>query len=283
MLDDGWLYFGGVDIARGGMSGGDSLVSGHTGDDFAMATWRWRPDHPKAQLVSFFRQTGIELPQMSAVAHRHEMKYGYTYIVADPGGGGIFLRDDLRKPIQDDGSTTFAVQPLISEGDERMAGLGKPIIVWFKRGEPKLEKAGMIYQSESHLPNVAHTLLRAGFQQKKIELPQKWPHWGLHQNTDAQLRWLNEMAGLPPMERAQAEIDLALAQLYSIERDTDKAGNPEQDRFGNFKFDSRRKKDSAYAMMYGYFGICLYETWLSQEKTRSSQIEAIFEFTKMTW
>ncbi|MCW8129279.1 MAG: hypothetical protein KIS92_02755 [Planctomycetota bacterium] len=262
-----WHYFGGSDYARGGT--GDPR-SRRSGDDFALATARAQEAGP-IQFVNVWRYTGIEANQAAAMIHRHDQAFQYSLLVMDPNGGGLEVRDDLRKPIQNDGASQFAVTPMITEWDEQLAGAGNPKLVLFKRGEPIMDRCGFIFPSESHLVNKLHDLFRRGLMNGEVQAPPPWAGWPRggrgSGNVDQMRLWLNEQVGMQPHERAAAEIDLAFLQLISVGQKADKEGKPLLDKYNQFTFVSRRKKDAAYALIYCYFGIHLWRTLQSlQEK-----------------
>lgn len=264
MSKDDWVYFAGVDVARGGHDAAQKIStnSKHTGDDFTIATWRWK-EGSSAQLVHVFRQSGMELGQMSYVVHQQNRCFPYVFIMLDPGGGGVFLYDELRKPTQTDGQDVIRVTPMVTAGDQRLAGIGTACVVFFKRGEPRLDAIGQKFPAESHLINKAHDVFRTGLRTKEIQFPESWPGWGQagasFANADQMRKWLNKRDGLEAYDRAWAEIDLAALQLIQIEREIDNEGKPAQDKYGNFTFMSKRKKDSAYAVIYGYFAVWVYQ------------------------
>ncbi len=105
------IYLAGFDYARGG----SDLANANKGDDFSLMTMRIRGD--ETHFCHAYRYTGINAPQASAIIHDHHLKFKYAYIVGDPGGGGLFVRDELRKPIQDDGMRRFPVRPVITADD----------------------------------------------------------------------------------------------------------------------------------------------------------------------
>lgn len=257
--DDDWIYCAGVDVARGGHESADSKDSS---DDFAISTIRFKPDYPK-QLVHHYRASGIELSQMSARVHRQHLRFNYGLIMVDPGGGGVFLGDELRKPIQNDGREAFNVKPLITDDDAYLAGTGEPILAYFRRGEPKLDAISFRFRSESHLPNKAHELLKSALQHKNLVLPVPWAGWERERSefssADQARRWINTHEGLSGRDLVAAEIDLAAMQLIQIEREADCDGTPRMDRHGNFRFISKRKKDSAYALLYANFAAHVYQ------------------------
>jgi hypothetical protein len=285
--DDDWLYFAGVDVARGGIYRssvipGTNITTTKSGDDFAIATMRiMHPDQEaklrtvnalsdrvgKVQLVNIMRKTGVDAPQMSAIVHRMNRRFQYQYIMIDPRGGGTFVVDELRKPLQNTGAETFPVVPIITISDRQLSGVGNNSLVFFDRGEERLKESGFGFKGESTIVNKAHDMLKTAITKEDLLAPPIWAGWpsggAVFGNADHMRKWLNNQHGLTEKDLASAEIDLAFLQLIQIERETDKEGNPALDALGMFSFTSKRKKDSAYAMLYCFFGICLWRQILA--------------------
>lgn len=277
---DGWLMIGGIDVARGG-SNAPERKGGRSGDDFCIATVRARLDGGSSQLVHIRRQTGIELPHMSYHIHKQHQVFHYDLLVCDPGGGGVFLADELRRTVQINGRESFQVMPIITENDSLLAGVGQPILCFFKRGEPKFERIGMTFPGESHLINKAHEQMRACFQHQSMEVPEEWEGWAqagrIFSNPDQKRAWLNEQNGLSEQDRVRAEIDLAMDQMLQIDRENDKDGKPLLDKYNNFVFSSKRKKDSAYGVVYANFGLWLYRRLMEGPRGPAKKIPIVVE------
>lgn len=260
-----WRYVAGIDAAQGSVA--RTKVGGrHQGDDFAMATWRFKDEHPEAELVHLYRSAGLTDDQMSALIHRQHERFKYELMVLDPGGGGLFIRDKLREPIQNTGAETFQVVPIVTEDDDLMRGVGQPVLAFFSRSEIRIKRLGLVLTAESVLPNKAHELLRGALEASppRVRFPAKWVGWSetALSHPDQMRAYLNDSRGLSGRGRASAEIDLALAQLNAVDRKlAPDMKTPETDKSGMYTFISSCKKDSAYALMYGHFGV-----WMLREE-----------------
>ncbi len=262
------IYIGGFDYARGG----SDLSNASKGDDFSLMTARIRGN--ETHFCHAFRYTGIQAGPASAIIHDHNLKFEYTMLIGDPGGGGLFVRDELRKPIQDDGRRRFPVRPIITLDDTQLMGVGNPILVLFKRGDPVIESdppygLGMKFPSDAGLINKAHEIMKTDLEKRLLMLPKPWQGWGRSGQSfaspDAMRKWLNRQA-LSPMDKVRAEMDLTLLQLITVDRKTDKDGSPVLDKDQMYQFVSKRKKDSAYALVYMYFGVWLYRSLQALKK-----------------
>lgn len=253
------ILVAGVDYARGG----SDLSNPSKSDDFSIATGRLKGD--RTQFVHMFRYSGVTAAQASYIIHEQHMKMGYSFIVGDPGGGFIFVRDEMRKPKQDNGQSTFKCRPIITADDTQLAGVGDPILILFQTSDPRLggdapQGLGLSFKSTAGPINKAHELCKTDLEKKVLEFPKKWEGWsksGFSFNSpDAMRKWLNKQT-LSPMDKVRAEIDLTLLQLITVDRKTDKEGNPMLDSHGYYTFVSKRKKDSAYALVYMNFAAWL--------------------------
>jgi hypothetical protein len=282
--DGSWNSFAGVDVAPGGLESltrlGGTKTGPKSGDDFAIHVWRWNGiDRPEPAYAE--RWCGISAPQQAARLHRLHQRFRFITIMCDPNSGGIELYRNVRFPNQVDmDEKLFDVTPLIVENDEQMAGQGDPVWSFFKRGEPKIfgrgEQQGICppYPGESMLVNQMHSVFKQAIQAKIPRLPPQWPGWedemryGIN-DASSMRTWLNEHPGFVGEDRSSAEIDLAIQQLIQVERENDTEGKPKLDKYNAYTFVSRSKKDSAYAMLYGYFAL-----WLFMERTKQEQESA---------
>lgn len=270
----------GVDPAAGGMRRTAGVPgSNRAADDFCIATLRFETAASPADFVHMFRHSGMTSPQMSAAIHRQDKMFNYELIVMDPGGGGLFVRDELRLPTQDDGDKKFEVEPIITKDDDQMRGIGQEKLILFSRADGWIkESSGLVLSTESFLVNKAHELLKSAFEANppRIRVPPRWPGWSAGQafNNPNQMReFLFNLPGLSGKDKINAEIDLALFQLSTLELELDKAENPSTDKYGMYSYASPFKKDSAYALLYAYFGY-----WFWREINRVAEEDQGGEF-----
>lgn len=260
-----WIYAAGVDGATGGTAR-TQFTSKAASDDFALATWRWKTGAP-AELVNVYRASGMTAPQQAAKIHEFEAAFNYDVIVLDSGGGGPFIRDELREPIQDDGKKKWTVTPLITKDDDHLRGVGKDKVVFFGRSDSRIKGdnrpdcpgIGLVLTSESFLINKAHELLKGAIEHDPpgVIFPKEEALKLGYDSPDALRDFLNTVT-LGAHEKAQYELDLALWQLIQIGRELEKDGvTPVTDKGGFYSFTSDSRKDSAYSVIYGFFGIFL--------------------------
>lgn len=271
MSDTDWIHVLGIDGSQGGIGRTKALGGRRSGDDFAIANTRFRMVDHAVQLVKVSRFNGLTAEQMSAVIHKEHAVFNFDLMVMDLSGGGLGIRDELRNATQDIGDgQRFNVTPIITADDEQMRGAGEEILCLFSRGDSMIKETGQVLAGESVLVNKAHELLRGAFEAdpQRIRTPKPWHGWPNGVNSfdtpDKMREWLHSQPGLAERELAAAETDLALFQLMHVDRVLAEDGQtPKVDKYGMFDFKSTSKKDSAYAILYSYFG-----TWMIREKFR---------------
>jgi len=275
------MFFGGTDVARGGQS---AKVGSGSGDDFAMTTMRATITGP-VYWVKTIRYNGGGAGQMSGLVYREEEAFAYTLIMMDAGGGGLFVRDEMRLPTQEYDDKPRAVTPIVTIDDPLLAGddgsgrvIAKAILSLFSRGDERIRRAIGKMPSDSALINKAHSLLRTAIEKRHVVIPPRWKGWedlgiaamikskkkdGL---TGRQMEYdpgrmrkvLNDAGGLSEADLAHAEIDLAVLQLLQVDRAKDKEGAPKLDSYNMFQFTSSQHKDAAYSAVYAYFAVWLW-------------------------
>lgn len=282
-----WLYYLGIDYARGGVRGtaDPALAMGKThrsGDDFACAITRAKIGSPIIQLVGMVRHTGITTGHASAIIHKLNISFRFTKMMMDPGAA-LNLRDDLRNVTQTIGSEKFQVVPLITEDDSLLAGIGSPVLSLFRRGDPFLDRLGIVWQSESSLPNKMHDTMKTLLELRNFQAPARWSGWdveGVLGDPKRMRNYLNAYQGLSEADRSRAECNLAMVELFHVDPDRDEAGNPILDKSQNMRFDTSkgRKKDSAYAVCYSAFCAWVWQRIdeLTASKRDNSEGIAVF-------
>lgn len=260
------IYVAAYDVARGeGRTG--------KGDDFSLCVWRIPVNGDKPHPVFMIRRNNITADQMGVFIHVANLTFRLQMIMYDPGGGGLFVKDELRKDKVLYSGKEIAVTPILEFGD--MSGtIGDFILVPFRRATHQLVSLWGRMQSDSVMVNRMHEAMKGAIENKEVALPGPWSGWetvGSQWDVDAKRDWLNRTAQIEAPDRAKAELDLAVLQLIMVDVRRDSNGVPILDSFGMYKFVSRSKKDSAYSLIYGYI-CCLL--WRHQTGGVGSQARA---------
>lgn len=258
-------YFAGIDVSMGGLKRVASLPGqALSGCDFALVTIEVDDEFKETpRVVHAILKNGITVKQHSAIIHQQHKHFNYDLIVMDAGGGGYATRDILREPVQDTGSETFTVRPIISADDLQLKGLGQEILVLFNRGDSTIKRLHTKIPSESFLPNNMHTLFKIALESVPvgIQFPLKWRGWedlNLYSLEPDDMREFILTKTPQGDDKVRAVIDLALAQLVCVQRETDEMNKIHEDKFGFYKFYSDQEKDAGYALLYAYYSYWLY-------------------------
>lgn len=262
----------GVDYAHGGVDKYRGADMKFSGDDFSISTLEFETDDSNEikgpiRYVHCWRHTGIESGQASYRIHLQNLYFNYDYIICDPGGGGLLVLDELKKPIQRDGANEMGVTPLITAMDLITAWTGVPKIILFSRADKTLKRAGLLADSESSYPNYMHRWGKKAIEShgSEIQFPELWPGWDTAVLTDpmAMRDYLNRQGrNLSSADKCNANIDLALAQLALVDKKMSSDGLTAELTKGElfqFEVPKNQKKDSAYSFLYAYFGVKIWQ------------------------
>jgi len=255
------IYIAAFDTAAGG---GDN--SARSGDDFALSVWRMRaPDYLPIHCLTT-RYNKISDIQMSGLIHKYDRIFNFALVVGDPGGGGLFVKDKLRNDKQLIDNNQTEATPIVTVTDPSGV-LGNPKLVMFDRSDYYVKLMWGKMASDSVIVNKLHTEFRGAIENQNVALSGTWDGWQKNEamwDVAGKREWLNQHAHLSEQDKIKAEMDLAVDQLILVDYAHNRDGTPKIDSFGMYKFESKEKKDSAYTLVYGYFGCLLYR-WMMKE------------------
>jgi hypothetical protein len=208
------------------------------------------------------RRNNITADAMAGIIHDVHRKFHLTHLVFDPGGGGLFVRDELKNQTQVIRGKQVDVTPII-ELNDTSGTLGDAILIPFQRGQFHINLIWRKMTSDSVLLNRMHGSMKKGIESDKFILPDRWTGWNKYESDtpDADtMRAILNKAGksITEADRVHAELDLAVTQLIWVDVKRDANKQPVTDSHGMFKFKSKHKKDSAYALIYGYIAVGIY-------------------------
>jgi hypothetical protein len=245
------IYLAAFDMARG--RAGSRRSKG--GDDFALSIIRIPKGRLKPELCFSIRKNNIEAAQAAAIVQEYHQRFQFTYVLYDPAGGGMFVRDELRKPQQFIRNELKSVYPLI-EMDDTSGTMGDMILIPFRRASFHIDRIWGKMRSDSVLVNRCHQNMRDMLENNGIAFPPPWEGWhdlnclGARRELDQMRDALNSAAGLNELEMAHATTDLAIRQLVAVDVERDDNNDPILDKFQMYKFLSKEKKDLAYSLIY---------------------------------
>jgi len=247
------IFVAGIDVAAGGEKG--------TGDDFAIAIYRI---DTHTQIVNMTKLTGEKsVDKMAYFVHEADRRYGLQSLMIDSGGGGLFVRSALRKERLVFDDIDINVVPIVTEDDEMSMAGGRPILQLFSRGNYNIQLCLGKMADDGVLVNMLHKYFREAFERKELVLP------NISRKYDGYYE-------IPPEEReAVDEIEDALEQLVGVEPAKDKQGRLIKTRSGCMQFVSKRRKDMAYALAYGYF-ICVLNRLAAEVSEDEGEAFAVY-------
>lgn len=258
-VNDDDIFVGGFDVARGSQKTG-------SGDDFSLSVYRISSSVSGPCHCFTIRYHGITSQQMAGIIQKYHKKFRFSALVYDPGGGGLFVRDELKKDSAVIDGEPTDVTPIVEIGDPS-GTLGDVILIPFRRASYYIKIMWSTMQSDSVLVNRLHREMKSAIEARKIILAPEWENWeqeGSHWDVDSKREWLNRNAGLSEKERIRAEMDLAVNQLVLVDVERDENGIAKLDTFGMYKFKSKHKKDSAYGLIYGYMAYLIWKFILEE-------------------
>lgn len=246
------VFLGAFDTARGRSQKGNN-----TGDDFSLSVLRipLSEGRKRPEFCFCIRKNNITAEQMAGIIHQYHKAFGFSMLAYDAQGGGMFVRDELRKHEQLIMNERVGVYPIVEMGDTT-GTLGDMILIPFRRSTHQINLLWGKMGSDSVLVNRMHQNMRAGLGSNRIAFPLPWGGWdhlGAGKwDVDMKRLFLNKSSALEERDKIRAEIDLAVSQLVLVDVKRDEAGEPKVDKHGMYEFKSAFKKDSAYSLIYAY-------------------------------
>lgn len=265
------IFIAAFDTAAGG---GDTSVDG-SGDDYSLSVFRIDTKNWVAIHSLTVRFNRISDTVMAGQIHKYHRMLGFSLIVFDPGGGGLFVADKLKAIEQLIDNDKVQCTPIITIADSS-GTVGDQILMAFSRGDTILRHTLGKFSSDSVLLNKAHRIFKGAIENKKVLLAGEWDGWQTRSSAwdvDAMREWLNRRSLDNTEERVKAEMDLAVRQLILVDVLRDSNGVPTLDSYGMYKFKSKKKKDSAYSLMYAYFGVEIHKLMMESGFSTSSSAD----------
>jgi hypothetical protein len=213
------------------------------------ANWTWFDGAKYWRVGPCYAHTfkNVSSRQYAGLIHGLHMRFAFSRVVLDPGGGGAWVYKDLMEREQIIENAKVQVTPLCTR-DEPLQADKQPIVIMFKRGsELDTLWAPHFLRSDEGLIEAAHRAHRESIEAREYAIPQL-----------AQNRARAEMAAMLPGETwAQRCMDTIFQQTIQVTEKVDNEGRPIVSARGFKMFGSKIKKDGAYARLYAYCGCML--------------------------
>jgi hypothetical protein len=187
------------------------------------------------------------------MAHLHQ-RFRLSYIVMDPGGGGLYVKKDLLEPRQwIEGVETES--RAIATMDEVAAPIdAERILSLFQRGDKGIEAIWPGLPADDNLVDAAHVSLREALAHGHLALPKPAREWTT-----------TEVAGWPEEKQFCLRcLDEAADQLRSVRVQTDAEGTWLMTKHNARRFSAKGKKDVAYCILYAWVA---FRIWLATRLT----------------
>lgn len=193
----------------------------------------------------------LRASELAAFIHFLHRVFAFSNIVLDPGGGGLFVYEELIQETQIIGGIPVKVTPLCTR-DEGIMADKQPIVSFFSRGSAlsKTVNPNFLVSDEGFL------------QATHARYAQSWEAGEHHWPLQIEDRSPNEVKGWDLDQFwSHKTMDEGLKQLENVRQVTDDDGNVKKSKRGFTMFDAKGKKDVAYSSLYAH---AAGELWLTE-------------------
>lgn len=231
-------------------------------DDGALVALRAEPKpeipHPKEPTdfnldwVWAYKVRKADGPQWSAIMHRKDIAFNFARICMDPGGGGNWIRPELKKPKQMIQGVERNVIPIACIEDEaEMPVFGKMALSMFKIADERIQSLWGHHQIQGgdKLYDIAHTEFITAWMNGYFRMPPK----ARDVPRDEIAKWSEEKRWSNLLIQEMGK------QLTRIVVKTMPDGKTFYTKNNAREFSSKGHKDFAYAAMFAY---CAFLSWL---------------------
>lgn len=189
--------------------------------------------------------------QWSGFIHLLDKRFGLSMIVADPGGGGLFIRKEMASSRQMIENAETEVTPIVTPDDPTAPVSAKYNLRLFKRGDPGVESIWPGLPGDDVLLDAAHCALREAIDHSQIALPVDAREWRREQISG----WSEEK------QWALRNLSEMCSQLANIKVATNDDGTFIFTKRQARVFSAQGKKDIAYSLLYAEVA---FRIWLKQ-------------------
>ena len=248
------------------------------GDDFGLTVMSCDSSFENLKHRSSFRGSGKSLSEINNIIYFCNKTYGPSFGVYDPGGGGTFVKNELKKGEWDFEGKSFVEKRPLGEVMRGDSALSTNILTPFGRSSPLIKMAWGSFSSESALPNLMNNKARSMMESREVELAPEWSGWDSiieNKGDVSEMREFMNSVGYNQIsykKRIMAESDIAVRQLMMVDVERDQAGKPKVNKGGFYTFASKEKKDAAYGMLYCIF---LFATLKKLHKSGVNVLEMV--------
>lgn len=205
--------------------------------------WRWnnKPYHCGFTFASMPK--GLDAPRMAMFIQNLHKAFGFSRIGLDPGGGGLWVYPELKKPNLLIDGIEYSFRPLCTRFEPLQAER-QPILSFFKRGADfdELIEERQYLTSDDGFIAYWHLQYRMAWEACGIAVPMP-----MEERNPAEVKIWS-----PDQLEAQRALDIGIKQLNNVRQLTNKDGAVLVSRRGFPMFAAVGKKDVAYAKWYAW-------------------------------
>jgi hypothetical protein len=208
--------------------------------------WRFHGRAYRIAPVWAMQVKGRTAGELAGIIHRAHQRFGFRRIVIDPGGGGLWVQKELWKEEQFFDGRTQKVTGLCTPETSHIYPQALPVLVPFARGSADLAVVwgeDRFRISDEGPIEAIHRIAQGMFASGSVLWPQV-----VDDRPDADLATMD-----PEQRQALAALSLCLSQFLSIKVvvGADLAPRITKRGFLTFTAEGKKKKDLAYAALYG--------------------------------
>lgn len=199
-----------------------------------------------------YRVRNADAAQWAAIIHRKELSFGFAGLMMDPGGGGQWVRLELKKGIQKISGTDTPVTPIaIPEEEEEFYVQAKFTLSMFRMMDPAIQSKWGTMQliNQDGLYDKVHSEFQEAWLLGCFGLPRPAKDVPKEEFET----WSAEKVSALDLIQTMAR------QITSINVKTDEFGGTKFSKNGAKQFICKGRKDFAYAGMYAHVK---FLTWL---------------------
>lgn len=224
----------------------------------AEATFSFSGSHWHLSFVYSRAVRGRNARQLSGWFYHLHQRFGFSWGVMDPGGGGTWVYDAMQEEEQEIEGRAVRVVPVCTR-DDQLQMAKQPIITWAKaRSELAHIIAPQWLTGPEGLLDAMHRRYQEAWVAQQIHVPADPDDY-----SPAELKTMTpiELEALKGLERMRRELE-------NVRVKVEKDGSKKTSAKGFSMFESRQKKDAAYTGLYAFhaFLVWLAGTWTDEEE-----------------
>jgi hypothetical protein len=217
-------------------------LTGHPGD--------WYFDYVHARRLTHKEKASAR--QYSGIIHQWHRAFRFEKIMADPGGGGTFVKRELAGPKQLINGAEADARPICDLVDgPKLVTSGDFILHMYKRGDPGIEMLWPNLAGDDLLNDAAYSEMKTAVETAGVAWPGDVADW-LIDRREEYARWPTEQ------QWALKNLQASVSQFNGLILTTRPDGLELRTRRGARQFEAAGKKDLLSSGMYCYLAFLVW-------------------------